>query len=241
MSEIITSIVSFIAFLIHSITGFGGNIMVFPVLTYLYGSSTARICLNLIAWISSISITIDCHKDINVKEYIRIIIWMALGLGIGYLLIPYMKSESIIMTIYGFIIILIALQRMLLKDSIVFNKPSLIIILILAGVIQALFVSGGAFLVIYCTQALTDKKEFRATFTAVWLSIYTSTFFIQLLGRGYEKEHIKIALFGAIPVIFASVIGSRITRKINQQFFMRIVYIFILIVGISLVASNVMH
>ena len=132
----------------------------------------------------------------------------------------------------------VALFKLFSKKETAFPKPVLIIILILAGIVQALFVSGGAFLVIYCAQTLKDKKRFRATFTVVWLSIYTVMFFWQLYKGAYSKEVLIVTLFGAIPVVIASWLGSRISGKIDQKAFMLLVYIFILFVGISLVGTN---
>ncbi|MBR3736390.1 MAG: sulfite exporter TauE/SafE family protein [Lachnospiraceae bacterium] len=236
--EFIVSAVSFLAFTMHAITGFGGNILVFPVLSFLYGTVIARISLNLIAWVSSISVTADCYKDIDFKELKNILIWMGLGLVAGTVMIPYIRSDAILMLLYGVIIVAVALFKLFSKKETAFPKPVLIIILILAGIVQALFVSGGAFLVIYCAQTLKDKKRFRATFTVVWLSIYTVMFFWQLYKGAYSKEVLIVTLFGAIPVVIASWLGSRISGKIDQKAFMLLVYIFILFVGISLVGTN---
>ena len=238
IKELMAGVVSFIAFTMHAITGFGGNILVFPVLTALYGTVVARISLNLIAWVSSISVTADSYHDINFKELKKIIIWMGSGLVIGKLIIPYIKSETLLMLIYGIIIIIVAVYKLTVKQQTDFPRAVLAVILILAGIVQALFVSGGAFLVIYCTQALKDKKEFRATFSVVWLSIYTVMFFVQLVEGAYNATVLRVALFGAIPVVIASWIGSKITSRINQKTFMLIVYIFILFVGISLTVTN---
>lgn len=213
--------------------------MVFPVLSFLYGTVAARTALNLIAWVSSISVTADCYKDINFKELRTILIWMGSGLVLGVLMIPYIKSDSVLMFIYGIIIVGVALFKLFSKKETEFPKAVLIIILILAGIVQALFVSGGAFLVIYCAQTLKEKKSFRATFTVVWLSIYTLMFFWQLYKGAYTKEVMIITLFGAIPVVIASWLGSRITGRINQKAFMLLVYIFILCVGLSLVGTNI--
>ena len=238
MKELIVSFISFVAFTMHAITGFGGNIMVFPVLTLLYGTVAARTSLNLIAWVSSISVTADCYRDINFKELKTILLWMGSGLVLGTLLIPYIHSDSILMFIYGIIIVGVAMFKLLSKKETEFPKAVLMVILILAGIVQALFVSGGAFLVIYCAQTLKEKKSFRATFTVVWLSIYTVMFFWQLYKGAYSKEVLIVTLFGAIPVVIASWIGSRISGKINQKAFMLLVYLFILFVGISLVGTN---
>ena len=236
--EFTVSAVSFLAFTMHAITGFGGNILVFPVLSFLYGTTIARVSLNLIAWASSISVTADCYKDINYKELKNILLWMGLGLIAGTIMIPYIRSDAILMLLYGGIIVAVALFKLFSKKETSFPKTVLIIILILAGIVQALFVSGGAFLVIYCAQTLKEKKSFRATFTVVWLSIYTVMFFWQMYKEAYTKEVLIVTLFGTIPVVIASWLGSRISGRINQRAFMLLVYIFILFVGISLVGTN---
>ena len=212
--------------------------MVFPVLSFLYGTVAARTALNLIAWVSSISVTADCYKDINFKGLRTILIWMGSGLILGVLMIPYINSDSILMLIYGIIIVAVALFKLVSKKETKFPKAVLVIILILAGIVQALFVSGGAFLVIYCAQVLKEKKSFRATFTVVWLCIYTVMFFWQMFKGAYTKEVMIITVFGAIPVVIASWLGSRISGRIDQKAFMLLVYIFILCVGISLVGTN---
>ena len=98
----------------------------------------------------------------------------------------YISSESVFMLIYGSIIVRVALYKLLAVREINLSRPLLIVVLLIAGIVQGLFVSGGAFLVIYCSQTLKDKKSFRATFTMVWLTIYTGMFFLQLVQGVYS-------------------------------------------------------
>lgn len=236
--EWIVSVISFIGYTLHAITGFGGNILVFPVLSALYGSAVARTSLNVIAWVSSISVAADSYRDINVKELRVILIWMGIGLILGTGMVSHISSDRILMLVYGAIIVVVALYKLFGHSEMNFPEPVFIAVLLLAGIVQGLFVSGGAFLVIYCARTLKDKKSFRATFTMVWLTLYTVMFFWQLIQGRYDKEICIIILFGAVPVLFASWLGSRIVKKVNQRVFMTIVYVLILVVGISLMASN---
>lgn len=192
----------------------------------------------MIAWVSSISVAADSYRDINFKELRVILIWMGTGLILGTIMVPYISSDTILMLVYGVVIVAVALYKLFGHSETNFPEPVLIAVLLLAGIVQGLFVSGGAFLVIYCAQTLKDKKSFRATFTMVWLTLYTIMFFWQFLHGVYNKEICIIILFGAVPVFFASWLGSRIVKKMNQKVFMTIVYVLILVVGISLIASN---
>ena len=46
----------------------------------------------------------------------------------------------------------------------------MICILLAAGMIHGMFVSGGALLVVYATLVLKDKEEFRATVALIWVT-----------------------------------------------------------------------
>jgi len=75
--------------------------------------------------------------------------------------------------IYAVIIILIALKNILLKKDFELGKLLSIVILIMAGVIHGMFVSGGSLLVIYAVYTFKDKNIFRATLAPVWVILNT--------------------------------------------------------------------
>ena len=68
-------------------------------------------------------------------------------------------SEQILLIIYGVIILLIAGKNLLCHRQRTLPKALLLVILLLAGVIHGMFVSGGALLVVYAAQVL--KREGR--------------------------------------------------------------------------------
>ena len=70
--------------------------------------------------------------------------------------------------IYGVIIVIIGIKNLAVPQQKFMPEWALWIILALAGLIQGMFVSGGALLVIYAVQKLRDQQQFRITLSAVW-------------------------------------------------------------------------
>ena len=86
---------------------------------------------------------------------------MLVGMFAGIQICRIVKSENILLTIYGIIIVVVALKNLCIHTEKKLPDLILWIVLILAGIIHGMFVSGGALLVIYATQVLKEKEEFR--------------------------------------------------------------------------------
>ena len=72
------------------------------------------------------------------------------------------------MPAYGIVIIIVSLQRLFFPQAAQLPEWAYLPVLIAAGIIHGMFVSGGALLVMYATLVLLDKSEFRATIAATW-------------------------------------------------------------------------
>ena len=108
----------------------------------------------------------------------------------------------------------------------------MICILLAAGMIHGMFVSGGALLVVYATLVLKDKEEFRATVALIWV---TTGFYItipQALTGGFNSHVLSLLIVGVIPVFAGTFIGTKMVKKISQDVFMNITYILLLLSGI---------
>jgi uncharacterized membrane protein YfcA len=166
MKDIIFLIVLFIANVIQAITGFAGTVLAMLPSMFLLGVDNAKVVLNVMALLSGLLIAISGYKRINKKELLKICVFMLIGMAVGILLCKVISSNSLLI-IYGIIIIVIAGKNLLFHKEHKLPQAFLIAILIIAGIIHGMFVSGGALLVVYATQVLKDKEEFRATVAPV--------------------------------------------------------------------------
>lgn len=235
ISEILFLIVLFFANTVQAITGFAGTVLAMPTSSYLIGLDNAKVVLNVMAWISGLLIAIMSYKNIQWRELIKIIIFMLFGMSIGIKICEVVHSDSILLTMYGVIILLIAFKNLIFKKEAKIHQVVLLIILIISGVIHGMFVSGGALLVVYAVQVLKDKDEFRATIAPVWVVLNTYMMISQYKAGLFTNGNINLILLSIIPLLLATWVGGKLAKKLDKNIFLNLTYILLIISGLSLI------
>lgn len=235
LEKLLFLLVLFFANVIQAITGFAGTVLAVPPSTYLIGLDNAKVVLNAMAWISGFLIAVVNRKYINWKELCKMIVFMIVGMAVGIKICQIVSSDDVLLTIYGVIILLIALKNLFVKKQTTLPKVALIVVLFLSGVIHGMFVSGGALLVIYAVQVLKNKDEFRATVAPVWIALNTYMMVSQFQEGLYTKQNIELILVSIIPLFAATWIGTKLAKKLNQNVFLNLTYVLLIISGISLI------
>lgn len=169
IQEFLFLLVVFIANIFEAMTGFAGTLLAMPTSMMLIGIYEAKAILNIIALVTCSTIAVLHFKYINKKELCKILLFMLTGMAIGVLLFEKL-SVSYLMNIYAVLIIIIAGKNLFLKKEVkTIPKIVHVFIIIFAGAIHGMFLSGGSLLIIYAIVAFKDKSEFRATIAAVWV------------------------------------------------------------------------
>lgn len=219
--------------IVETITGFAGTLLAMPALMLLMGVNHAKVAVNMISIFVGIGILVRNSKYVNQKQVVRIVLFMAMGIVVGIRLYLYLPV-GLLLKVYGIMIIGIALKKIVRPEAGKPDKRLDNVVLILAGVVHGMFVSGGALLVIYAGRVLKDKQEFRATLASVWI-ILNSVIAVQQIASGsYTKETVKLIALSLIPLIIANRIGNKIHGKISQEVFMKITYILLILSGASI-------
>lgn len=234
IQEILFLIVIFISYTFEAMTGFAGTLLAMPSSMMLIGVYEAKAALNIVALVTCTTITILHYKSIDWREFIKIILLMLIGMVIGIILFERLPSEALL-TVYGVFILAIALKNLVMRKEL---KPlpllGGILIVLLAGVIHGMFISGGALLVLYAMTVLREKAVFRATVAAIWL-VLNAILLINQIRMGYvTSEVMTLTMYAAIPLFFAIIIGNYLHRYIKQETFTTITYILLLLSGIIL-------
>lgn len=93
---------------------------------------------------------------------------------------------------------------------------------------------GGALLVVYAVTVLKDKNEFRATIAPVWV-ILNSVLIVSHYQSGYYTSQNLISIgISILPLATSIWLGNLLYKKINQQMFLKITYVLLIISGVSL-------
>ncbi len=228
-------LVLFFANTVQAITGFAGTVLAMPPSTYLLGLDNAKVVLNAMAWVSGLMIAIMNYRYINWKELAKIVVFMIAGMFAGMEICRVINSDSTLLTIYGFVILAIALKNLLVKKETDLPQAALYLVLLAAGVIHGMFVSGGALLVIYAVQVLKDKNEFRATVAPVWVVLNTFMMITQYRSGLFTTENVQLIAVSILPLFLATWLGGKLAQRLNQNVFLNLTYILLIISGVSLV------
>ena len=230
--------VFFISYTIQAISGFAGNVISMPVGVECLGMPTSIFLLNACSFFSCGAIAYLGRKnirwDVFKKSMIIMVPFFALGIWLDSII-----SLDILMVIYGVVVLFIALKNLLVKKE--FDAPEWVYILfiVLAGLMQGMFVSGGAFLVVYTMHVIKDKEEFRSTLSLVWC-ILNFTYSIICMCQGTVDGQCWILFAIAFPIFIAATLwGNWLAKRVKQESFITLTNVLLLVTAVVVLASNI--
>lgn len=235
MSEPIRMILLFLVVLfsngIQAITGFAGTLLAMPPSIRLVGTDTAKTVLNILAQVSCFAVLLTGWRHIQWRILGKMLAGMLVGMVVGVVLYRLLPLDFLL-TVYGILILLIALQKLFFPKFLADNKRSMYWIVPLAGIIHGMFVSGGALLVVYASGVLKEKESFRATMASVWVILGFFVTASQLQSGAFTSEVTQLTLFSLIPMALGVWGGSLLVKRISQQAFLKLTYILLALAGI---------
>lgn len=234
LREIIFFLIVFASNIIQAITGFAGTMLAMPASMLLIGVNEAKAILNVLGLLSCLWLTIQNYKNMNKKEFIKITCLMLVGMITGIALFQVLPI-GMLLNAYAVLIIAIALKKLFVKKEITIPKGAMVLVILAAGIIHGMFVSGGSLLVIYAVAVLKDKSEFRATLSPVWVLLNSYLMFTHIRS-GFFTPHVTwLTLLCIVPLAGSMIIGNLIHKKINQEMFLKLTYVLLLLSGLLLI------
>lgn len=215
---------------IQAITGFAGTLLAMPISMILIGVDEAKVVLNLITLITCVFIAFNNRKNIKFEVLKKTIIFMGIGMCFGIVIYKIVAIEFLLY-VYGAIIIFLAIKNLFFKKEFKLSNAMITILLLVAGVIHGMFISGGALLVVYMAYELKNKDEFRATMSSVWVLLNTFLMGMQVYSGTMNKELITLTAIALIPAICGGIVGNKMHEKISKGLFMKLTYTLLLISG----------
>jgi uncharacterized membrane protein YfcA len=227
---------------IEGITGFGCTVLALPFAIMLVGIDVAVPVLIMLSLLLCVYVVIISFKDIVWKEFLTIVMFVALGLPIGIFLFSYFE-ERILKIILGVFMVVVSIKGLLnvfLKKSEERKLPSWLLRFALfgGGVFHGAFSSGGPLVIIYVTRVLKNKSHFRATMCMLWVTLNTALV-IQNQVRGIMTPFCWEVTLYALPfLIVGALLGNIAHHKIEDKHFTTLVYIVLLISGVFMLFSG---
>ena len=246
--DILFIIVVFVANIIQSITGFAGTVLAMPFSIMLVGYDTAKPILNVLGIVLSLGVIGLNHKSLNKKEFFKIIAIMLAGMVAGYFIttrfdlkagLLYKLLGAIVLLFMGIGVFNSYSEKYRSKKKETNEKTSFLayLVLVVAGVVHGMFVCGGPLLVVYASEKIKGRDEFRVTVSAVW-AVLNSIILFSDVKAGLFNQKTVILLAVCIVLLFGALwLGNILFRHINKKWFMIITYVLMGISGISLLVK----
>lgn len=263
MAEFLFYIVIFLANIIQGITGFAGTILAMPFSIQLVGYPVAKPVLNALGVIAGIYVVLGGYKNVNRKQLKRVSLFMGIGILIGVVLKKFFaQQERALYFALGLFVIFIGARGLvsffkyayetgfgimdksphkvngkIIDENDRIEKgttPGAIALLVFAGAVHGMFVSGGPLIITYLSNHTKSRDEFRRTVSAVWIILNTFILVGDIMSGYYTAETLKIQAV-SVPFLFGGMfVGGILYKHMSQALFTVLTYILLCIAGASL-------
>ena len=224
---------------IQGITGFAGTLIAMPFLIMIIDLETSRQVLNLLGIVASLWIVKKDNSFIHWKQVQKIWCYMMIGLVVGLFSYSYIP-QNILLLLLSLFVLYVGIKGVVISlfptgnDKKITSDCSQLMLLVGAGIIHGLFVSGGPLLVAYMTKNVDDKREFRATLSTVWIGLNTIILIQSLITGMITTSMTGYMLLAIVPLFMGILLGDALLKQMSQKVFMLLAYGLLVFSGISL-------
>lgn len=237
LKEVLFFIVVLLSNIIQCITGFAGTVLAMPFSLMLVGFDTAKPILNILGIVASVGVVLTNRKGFNKKEFFKIILIMLVGMALGFVITKTVSiNADVLYKILGVVVLAFVVIGIINSkaNKKAFPNAIMLLVLIASGLVHGMFVCGGPLLVIYASEKLKDREEFRVTVSSVWI-VLNSIIMFSDIKAGYFNARLFVLLAISVAILFVALwIGNLIFKKMNKQVFMIVTYVLMAISGVSL-------
>jgi len=226
--------VIFLTTLIRSTLGFGNALLAMPLLTLLIGVRQASPIVALLGLVISVLMLLQGWQSVRWREILALLLASLPGIVLGLLLLTAVP-ERFVKWILGVVLVGFGLYSLLGIQLPVIKSGWLAVPLgFLAGVLGGAYNTNGPPIIIYGIFRGWEKDQFRVSLQGFFL---ISNLLI-VAGHGlaglWTGPVLVIFLEGILPAAAAVYLGARIASKIPQKRFDRLVYGFLILMGLAL-------
>ena len=230
-----------VSFTVQALSGFGSIIIAVTLGSHFFPIQTLVPVLVPLDLVLNGYITLRYHNRVDAPLLLKKIFpFMGAGLAVGLLLMNRLPALTL-KIIFGVFVVLLSIGELVAYlrkgPGRGITPAGTALLLIIGGMAQGVFASGGPPVVYALGRTVRDKGIFRSTLSCLWLTadaILMVNFFV--LGRFNEFTLRHSALLLA-PVVLGMAIGDRLHHRINEDYFRIIIYCLLLIAGISILLS----
>jgi uncharacterized membrane protein YfcA len=234
-TTILVLVILFLSTFIRSALGFGDALIAMPLLAIVVGLQVATPLTAMGATTIAIIILIKAWKKVDIKAAWRLVITTWIGIPIG---IFFLKAapELLVKSLLGIIITGFGLYNLIVPNlPRLLNENWAYLTGLIAGILGGAYNTNGPPVVIYGMLRRWDSEKFRATLQGYFLPTGAAILISHGIAGMWTPEVVHLYLY-SIPVIIGAVlIGGKVNQLIPQGKFDKIIYGFLVVIGILLI------
>lgn len=221
---------------LEGITGFGCTVLAMPFSIMLLGMEVAKPVLTLYALLLCLIFVVKGFRQIQWKHYLKMMGMLIIGLPIGIMAYQRLPRKPLIIALAIFMAVT-SIRGLLLSFDVVKKKgqvkdiPALICVF-LGGIIHGAYSSGGPLVIIYATEKIKQKSQFRATLCLIWVTLNTVILLQMIVAGDFTAKVTRTAVYGLPFLIIGAIVGNLAHDKMNETFFTRFTYLVLLVSGV---------
>jgi uncharacterized membrane protein YfcA len=235
MFEIFVVLVSFLAGMTASVAGFGIGSLLIPLVSIRTGTKIAIALVSLPHFLGTALRFWLLKAKVNRKILIRFGLLSAIGGLAGALLHTFFVSDILRIVFSTMLIVAGTIGVLKISERLRFGKIGAAVAGFASGFFGGLVGEQGGIRSVALLNFDVEKEAFIATATATGLivdAVRMPTYF--LTQSNQISEFLFLIVLTSIPVLFGTLAGNVVLKRIPEAFFKRTVSLLILVLGIFL-------
>jgi len=231
-------VIIFIAYVLKGLSGFGSGLVAIPLLAFFLPIPFIVPVLALLSYTGTVYQSIRYRKDVVWRDLLPLLPFSLAGITIALWLLINVNVTVLTFTL-GVFIFCYAVYSLLPHNIKSGSRWWAIAAGSFAGLIGALFGTGGPFYVLYLKMRQVNKQQFRATITMIFLVDGGARMFGYYYSDLFTYKMLLLALVLLPVLILAMYVGQHLHIKINDNRFNQVVSILLLVSGLSLAVKSI--
>ncbi|NVK12048.1 MAG: sulfite exporter TauE/SafE family protein [Gammaproteobacteria bacterium] len=233
-------VIIFMAYGIGAMTGFGSIVLALSAGALVYDLQQLLVILVPLTLVMNFPMAWLNRHYIGWQLLLKTVLpLMLVGLVLGYLIPSWLNSDGVKL-VFAALVALFAVRSLRSIQPRQLSTAARRICLVGAGVIHGMFASGGPLLVYALAKSQISKSVFRASLIVVWL-VLNCMLTLMYVTDGRLSPALS-SVFGLAPaVVLGAIVGNWLHHKVDEQRFMNIVFIVLLIVSMILMLRSLFN
>ncbi|MHC4119053.1 MAG: sulfite exporter TauE/SafE family protein [Planctomycetota bacterium] len=238
-TQTVILVIIFVAAFTRSTFGFGDAMVAMPLLTIAVGLNVATPLVGLMGITASATILIRHWRDVHFKSLGLLIISTLIGIPIGVRLLKGVH-ENVMRTGLAIVIVAFSLYKIFRPRLFTLTNEKLTPVFgLLSGILGGAYNTNGPPVVIYGTLRRWTPEKFRATLQGYFFPTGSMIALNHCL-EGLWTRTVLLNYLLSLPVMLVAIfLGGILHRKIPSEQFDKYVYMFLIVLGGSLLINTI--